>query len=197
MKHSPLDTLRRLHKEAALQFPTQSEWDSGLGAVGLKLSNRLENGGYVSTPTNSLQFAYTGGEGVHFSFLSDVPITHDTPPVIVTIPAAFGSENFVLGENLSDFLCLGMHRGYFALEQLGYNYDETVAVYSDPAWQPKTTHHDWVGYRVDDRKRAILAFLSQKLALVPWGNVKEKLAMLTTRYRGLLRMSEEYLRLHA
>lgn len=190
MSNALLEKLRSLNEEAARQFPTK--FDPGFGGVGLILHKDLQNGGYSSTPVNSLAFAGTGGGGVHFSFVTfDSPVD-DNSPVIVTIPGAFGSENLVVGENLYDFLCLGMHRGYFALEQLGYKFEETAEVYSNPTWGPTTKHHKWVGYGVDDHQRALLDFLTHEFELVPWKNVEAKLATLAEKYKKLLTMPDEY-----
>lgn len=176
--------------EAARRFP--SKRDPGLGTLGLILAEPLRNGGYLSTPANSVAFAHTGGGGTHFSFLLAEASSCDESPVIVTIPEALGSENFVVGENLYDFLCLGMHRGFFALEQLGYRFEECVRVYADPAWRAETQLHHWVGYHVDDGRRAMLAFLSKRFGLLAWKNVEERLADLGSRYRGRLIMPNEY-----
>jgi hypothetical protein len=190
VEHSMLEELRRIDAEAARRFPTR--FDPGLGGVGLILSRDLSNGGYVETPMNSAAFAWTGCEGVHFSFVVRDGRVDERSPVIVTIPMAFPSDNLVVGESLYEFLCLGVYRGYNALEQLGYRYDEVVEVYSDTEWRPKTRRHECVGYRVSEHQRVVLGFLREELDLVPWRDVRGRLADLGAKYKDLLEMSEEY-----
>jgi hypothetical protein len=116
IEHPLWNTLQDLNKVAARRFP--ADYDKGLGRLGLILYSQPKHGGYWCTPTNTLAFAGTGGEGVHFSFLVQDLKVNEKSPIVVTIPAAFGQPNFVGGESLFDFLCLGYHRGYFALETL-------------------------------------------------------------------------------
>ena len=178
--HPTFDRLRELDKEIARRFP--SEYDLGLGGVGLILTPKLPTGGYHCTPTNSRTFAGTGGEGVHFSFLGQPSEINKESPVIVTIPVAFDHPNFIVGENLFDFLCFGMYRGFFALEQLGNNFEEAFTVYTDPSWQPTENDHYAVGYGVDDHKRAILDLLTERFGLVPWQEPRVKFERLQATY---------------
>lgn len=163
-----------------------------LGLVELASATpRLQNGGYHCTPKNSCSFAHTGGEGVHFSFLGDLSEVNDASPVIVTIPMAFDHPNFIVGENLFDFLCFGMHRGFFAIEQLGYNFEETFIAYTDPNWQPSDRRHDWVGLTVDDQKSGLLRLLVERFGLIPWREPKTKFDRLQATYGGTLQISAD------
>lgn len=80
---------------------------------------------YDSTPLNTKVFAHTGGDGVHYSILE---LSASIQPVIMTVPMAAGDSiskyNWILGENLTEFLSLGYYNGWFSLEQLCY----------DPSW---------------------------------------------------------------
>ena len=139
IQHPLLDALREFDTEAARRFP--ADFDNGLGQMGMLLAPTLENCGYWCTPKNSLTFASTGGEGVHFSFLVQDGKVTESSPVILTVPAnAFEPDgaNFVVAEDLRNCLRFGFHRGYFALEQLAYDRDLTLEAYSSPDWQPTT-----------------------------------------------------------
>ena len=186
VEHKLFSKLFEVDQEAALHFPR--DFDPGLGGIGLLLTPELRNGGYGCTPKNSCSFAHTGGEGVHFSFLGNRSEVNDASPVIITIPMAFDHPNFIVGENLFDFLCFGMYRGFFALEQLGDNFEETFAAYTDPNWQPSTRRHDWVGLTVDDRKTGLLRLLIERFGLISWREPKAKFDRLQETYLAELRV---------
>jgi hypothetical protein len=187
--HPLLERLRELNEEVARRFPDKG--DPGLGGVGLILTATLNNGGYYCTLKSSCSFAHTGGEGVHFSFLGQADEINEASPVIVTIPEAFDHPNFIVGESLFDFLCFGMFRGYFAIEQLGNTFEEAFAVYTDASWQPSERRHFWVGYGVDDRQRAILDLLIERFHLVPWEEPRAKFDRLQTTYLDKLQIPSD------
>jgi hypothetical protein len=85
---------------------------------------------YASTPKNSITFATTGGEGVHFGILTDHNHPKGPNPVVMTVPMM--SKNIILAENLDEFLGIGYYNGWFGLEQLVYDFDDTIAYYSSP-----------------------------------------------------------------
>lgn len=85
------------------------------------------NYGYNSTPVNSVTFASTGGEGVHFGLLTDERLG-ERKPVVMTVPMV--SKNIVLADNLDEFFGLGFYNGWFTLEQLVYGFEETINYYS-------------------------------------------------------------------
>ncbi len=76
---------------------------------------------YDCTPLNTKVFARTGGDGVHYSIIE---ISEMIQPVVMTVPMNFGNSindyNWILGENLNEFLSLGYYNGWFPLEQLCY-----------------------------------------------------------------------------
>lgn len=78
---------------------------------------------YEATPASSITFASTGGDGVHYSVLTDAG---RPGPVVMTVPLNVDRPNLVVGADLRDFLGLGCHFGYFALEQLVYDVERTV-----------------------------------------------------------------------
>jgi hypothetical protein len=66
---------------------------------------------YDATPADSVMFASTGGDGVHFSALDS------DGAVVMTVPMAFDSPNHVLGKDIPEFLALGRRTGYFHLDR--------------------------------------------------------------------------------
>lgn len=89
--------------------------------IGLMCFQELLKPSYNQTPTNSLTFASTGGDGVHFGLLDLGHGVSDVSPVVMTVPMNFDQPNLVVGANLRDFLSLGIRQGYFYLEQLTYD----------------------------------------------------------------------------
>ena len=104
-----LALLRRTLDEAEAAHPGAEE------AVGLLLATVERPSGYDATPEGLIPFAWTGGDGVHFS---QAP---GGGPVTMTVPMAFDGENVIVGRDLRAFLSLGLRTGYFVLEQLAYD----------------------------------------------------------------------------
>jgi hypothetical protein len=188
VNHPLFERLRQLDKEAARRFP--GRFDPGLGSLGLILDQKLDQSRYsFCTPLNCQTFAHTGGEGVHFSFRLQDGMVRESSPAVVTIPA-MGGQNFVVGENLFDFLCLGVHRGFFALEQLAYYPELTLEVFTNPDWQSTESWHGSVGFVPGEEDRRLLAFLTSELGLRPWPNAA-RFALLQERYCGSLELPTE------
>lgn len=97
---------RLAHRLAA---ETAAEPASVFEPVGLFLEDpgQQRTWDYDATPANSIAFASTGGDGVHFSALA-VGIG-DAAPVVMTVPVAFDTPNHVVGGSLREFLALGCH----------------------------------------------------------------------------------------
>src|SRR5687767_64611 len=89
---------------AHLQVNPESVFDP----VGLILQIPPGRRDYHCTPLNSVTFASTGGDGVHFGFLHVEGCS--LSPVVMTVPMS-DVHNFVVGESLFEFLCLGAKRG--------------------------------------------------------------------------------------
>jgi hypothetical protein len=103
--------------------------DAAFEAIGLILQRPLERATYGSTPSNTLTFARTGGDGVHFSFvLRDATVRSDSP-VLMGVPMHFDRPNVVVGRDLRDFLALGVGCGFFALERIVNDPDAFFAGY--------------------------------------------------------------------
>ena len=88
---------------------------------------------YDSSPLNTITFAGTGGDGVHYGIL---PLSETTQPVVMTVPMNYGNDigvyNRILAENLDEFLGLGYYNGWFFLDQIAYQStrERTFAHYS-------------------------------------------------------------------
>jgi hypothetical protein len=164
-----LADLRRAGREAATKYPARVL--PGLGYVGLILMRTLLPRWYESfTPVNGWTFATTGMDGTHFSLLARAGAVRANSPVVVTIPAA--AQNFVVGEDLFDFLCLGMVRGYHVLGQLAYDTDPMLRVLTDPTWQPTEDWHDSADFVPGGRQLHVLKFLTKRFGLRPWPNAR-------------------------
>ena len=98
---------------------TSCDWNGTFDPVGLVLLAPPRNEGYWCTPTNSLTFAITGGDGVHYGLMAINGEFTDLSPVVMTVPMC-DTPNKIVGANLKEFLALGCRYGYFALEQLVY-----------------------------------------------------------------------------
>lgn len=91
------------------------------------ITNYKDFGKYDCTPLNTILFAYTGGDGVHFSYLS---IDEYVNPIVMTVPTNFGrtmeSYNLILAEDLDEFLSLGYYHGWGLFEGLYYHRAHTL-----------------------------------------------------------------------
>ena len=94
-----------------------------LESIGLIMTDELIKEWYDCSPLNCSAFATTGGDGVHFSVFTD---KEDLSPVVITVPMSFGEENLVIASSIYDFLCLGCRFGFFNLEQLAYEFEQTT-----------------------------------------------------------------------
>ncbi len=105
--------LLAVNEELDGRFDSPYEWmRSSLMVVGLGLCEPEKPGEYFCSPKNTRQFALTGGDGIHYSFLllPDAPLKEG--PVVATYPANPDTQNVIVGENLYEFLCLGCRCGY-------------------------------------------------------------------------------------
>ncbi|MDX1945579.1 MAG: hypothetical protein SFU86_09225 [Pirellulaceae bacterium] len=183
----------KLQKIAAQANKRFRDTLSGFDLIGLNVGDGPPEsvGGYWCSPINSKCFADTGGEGVHFSFMcEEEDLDFDNLPVIVTIPAALGAS-FVVGENLYEFLCLGCHRGFFALEQLGHQLEKTLRVYATPTWKAKEDKDWWVGFGTNETQCAVLKFLRGQMGLKQWPRLRTRFRKLQQEFAPRIRLREE------
>lgn len=99
---------------------------AGLGsgadeAIGLLPVAQPGPSGYEQTPRGALTFAWTGGDGVHFSFLPAAGTEPGQWPVVMTVPMEFDRPNLIVGSNLREFLALGLRHGFLNLDYLVYD----------------------------------------------------------------------------
>lgn len=192
IQHPLLEALREFDREATVRFPT--DLDNGLGQMGMLLHSELKNCGYWCTPKNSVAFASTGSDGVHFSFVVLDDEVSENSPVIVTVPAYSGEPdvaNFVVADNLRNFLRFGLHRGYFALEELAYHRDLTLEVYSSADWQPTEDWHHSVGYCLGENEQRVRDFLVERFDLTPLAYTVAEFEALQDKYKPLLEYRAE------
>ena len=175
-KEIELSDLRRVHELAAEKFPHEY-LDVGLGAIGLFLNDPPKNAGYKCTPANSMTIAGLGVDGIHIGCVTESHEIDPLAPIVITIPMAFDSPNFIVGETLHDFLCLGCRNGYSNLANLHTHFDDTMDYYQE------------VDDNVfDDRVPDILHTLAAELSLEPWADVRRHFNDLQSRLMPVLRM---------
>ena len=146
--------------------------EDGREAIGLLPMPSLRHCGYPRAPRNSLSFATTGGDGVHFSLLALDDTASASWPVVMTVPMNFGEENLIVGSDLREFLGLGLRHGYFELEQLLYKPDETIA------W---LDHDSDQSPRSADKSRA-LAAIGRTFEISGWENHGPRIAELQANF---------------
>lgn len=187
----PIPLLHRLHEiDDVIESRFPSDYDPGMGQLGLLLRSTLRWGGYWCTPENSLEFASTGGDGVHFSLVQINGSVTEESPVVMTVPANSGGAehaNAIVGSSLMNFLRFGLIRGYFAMEQLVYQRDLTLQAYSSADWQPTENDHFSVGFGVDDRKRKVLQLVADELKTTPLTYTPQEFNALQEQHMPLLR----------
>lgn len=150
----------------------QNIGEDGCEAVGLLPMPSLRHSGYSQAPQNSLAFATTGGDGVHFSLVAMDNTATVSWPVMMTVPMNFGAENLIVGADLREFLGLGLRHGYFELEQLLYNPDETI---------------EWLDQDFDqascsaDKVRA-LTVIQRTFEISPWEKHGPRIAELQAKF---------------
>jgi hypothetical protein len=132
---------------------------------GLALHDRLERWTYSSTPVNSVTFASTGGDGVHFGLLQSASTTGRDGPVVMTVPAARRANHVVAG-SIREFLGLGCIHGWFFLEQLAYRPADAFERYA----------------RADPPSAAPISQLFERLSLSPRALQPNRLEELSRQY---------------
>lgn len=179
-------TLSRLWELTGQQLPDDGGADNAyFEEVGLFLEWPLMHSGYDwCAPMNTLQFASTGGDGVHFSLLLLDDVLSESSPVVMTVPMAMeDSTNFIVGGCLLDFLALGSRRGYFNLEQLAYQHDWLLNELKDVDFSEE----------ISDEARKLLTSIADTFDLRPWGGqVAERLDWLNKKYFPMLALPDGY-----
>ena len=148
-----------------------SDWNDYFDPIGLNLEGKLENYEYWCTQKNSITFASTGGDGVHFGLLDIGNGITEESPVVMTVPMC-DTPNTVVGSNLVDFLSLGCRQGFFVLEQLIYQFDVMVDELDSGLY----------GEEMEEAELDQLDAISSGFNLSPWTNHKAKLANLRDEF---------------
>jgi len=179
LDHPLLQRLHELDRHIRDNFALPRYADAGVGSVGLILNSTLENGGYWCSPRNALTFARTGGDGDHYSLLIKDGIIDESSPVVLTWPSE-GTQTIV-GESLHDFLCFGMHGGYFQV--LSAHTDTPTVESNGLLFHP----------HVEEYQQQVIALLASELKLKPWpqANRVSRYKSLQQRFRSLVDAADE------
>lgn len=137
----------------------------------------LENRGYFCTPKNSLSFASTGGDGVHFGIITDSKQKDASGPIVMTVPMAH-TNNVVVAEDLTEFFSLGYHVGWSALEQIVYDLDETIDYFSKSDAE------------ITKEELLFLKIFREELSLKPTSLTKTRLSELEKLYFPMLEVGQ-------
>lgn len=157
------------------RFPSKTS--PGLDAIGLRMHSVPHVESYFCSPVNALSFAGNGAEAI-FSFLILSDQVFDESPIVLTCVGSGVQSNFIVGKSLHDFLCLGYHRGFFALEQMGYDSERTLTRLTSGRWKPESDADWWNGFGVNDEQRPVLDYFRRAMKLRPWKNAAQKFAKL-------------------
>lgn len=146
-----------------------------LDSFGLLLCEELHRWPYDETPRNSLTFASTGGDGVHYGLLVDRAAPGNDSPVVMTVPMA-DEPNRIVGSNLRDFLGLGLTSGYFVLEQLQYDLATTIQELESGFYLAE----------MNDEERSALEAITWTFAVTGWHDHAARLQALAAEFAGRL-----------
>jgi hypothetical protein len=152
--------------------------DLALDPVGLLLVRPLERWDYDCTPANSLTFAHTGGDGVHFGLLQVGGVAPASFPIVMTVPGVFDDCNRIVAGDFDEFLSVGAINGWFSLEQLVYDLDVALAYLATP--DPEV----W-----PDRNR-IVALVRKRLGVTPAPLTGARFQVLQDAYGSAISLPE-------
>jgi hypothetical protein len=170
-----LDRLWALADDVAATH--KADVDLLFGECGLFLVRPLQRWEYFCTPLNTLTFATTGGDGVHYGLLQLPGFTSDEQPIVMTVPMS-SQHNFVVAESLREFLGLGYFVGWFSLEQLAYNAEEAVSYFARP------------DVEVWPEKKRELSILREAIPIMYNALSLERIRGLSDKYLSLLALPE-------
>jgi hypothetical protein len=154
----------------ALDSPA-AEWNQFFDPIGLILLGRLHNFEYWCTPSNSITFATTGGDGVHYGLLDIGSGFSDDSPIVMTVPCC-DTPNTIVGGSFLDFLRLGCCSGFFTLEQLIYQPNRQLAILD--------SHHPDPDASEDEIR--LLALIRDHFELTPWPTHSDRLQLLAKSF---------------
>jgi len=173
VEHPLFDRLMSVAKKAASELFPGQHYRYVFDPVGLNFS-AIRKSAYWCDPENSAEFITTGGDGHHYCFLVTDDAVREDSPILLCRPDYFGEPNVVVGENLHDFLCFGMHCGYFSiLNVLAY---------------PDDKAGEWFGDELSDAQRQLLKLLRDEFDLKPWTNRRQRFKELQERFLPMFKM---------
>lgn len=180
-----LERVYDLNAEVTKKFPAQ--WGDGMGQMGLRLTRRLKNGGYWCTPTNSVSFGGTGGDGAHFSFLISENTITDRTPVIISVPDYIGEAqdaNVVLARSFEGFVRLGLHCGYFSMAQFAFCAEASLRHYSRTDWD------DADAWFPSKQHKVVAEYVSQALKLGRLTYSRDEFADLQSQVKPIMKFND-------
>ena len=150
-----------------------------LDPVGLLLVRPLERWDYECTPLNSLTFAQTGEEGVHFGLLQLAGAALASAPVVMTVPDALDDCNLVIAGDFDEFLAIGATSGWFTLGRLVEEPDDALERLATPDPDP------WA------ESEQLLARVRERLAIEPAALTHKRLEELRLKYGPAVLVEED------
>ena len=170
------NTIKEVAEKIKIDFPNPFFDYAGITPA------KGESSRYFCTPTNTQIFATTEGDGVHYSLLELSP---DIQPVIMTVPMNYGDSmeayNWVIAENLEEFLSLGYYNGWFPIEQLCYDNNLAINFYAKEDLDED--YQNGTGIQFVKKLRTHLGY-----SHIPLNN--KRLLELKEKYFGLLTFEE-------
>ena len=154
------------------------EHPASLGDLGLYVSSDSDADRYEwCTPLNCMTFASTRGDGDHYSLLLHNDAITSESPVVLTRPSE--GESLIVGESLLDFLCFGVHVGYFdVLANLPFCTSDSNVADAVDRWHAETFG--------DNRHiQELLGLVADQLTLKPWTD-RSRFDELQSRFRSKL-----------
>ena len=149
------------------------------------LPAHIPNNDFCTLP-NTMPFAETGIDGVHFRFLAINGEYSDFSPVIMTVPNCDNNlANVVVGANLKEFLALGCKSGYHLLDQLTaidapiYSRNSLLKELELQQFNPD--------FQQEEQK--LLLIISSTFNLNPWSNPATRLKELELTYASYINLS--------
>jgi hypothetical protein len=133
-------------------------------------------------------------DGVHFCLLDLGDGITDESPVIMVVPCNPDCPRMVVGESLSEFLALGCVIGFFFLEQLTYDREETVRYLFD--WEAFVLNSYFGGAPPEgdlahlEAQRQLLQELCVEFSLAPWRDVDKRLAALDAKWTAHVQLPD-------
>jgi hypothetical protein len=175
MPSETLESLWQLADRLASEQPGREDLGNEVfEPIGLILERPPVPYHYKETPRNTTCFAHLGGSGVHFSFFHVDGQASDELPIVMTVPDC-RTPNLVVGASLLEFLRLGCRCGYFLLDGLAENLDETVnrIKAAEDAFD-----------QLDLATQGLFDALCAEFGLCPWNDIETRLGELQRQYGG-------------